>query len=154
MPTSSTASSGGASTGASSSSPPAAYTGPPVISTGNANFTYYNCVAEPSAGRLLASQVDNNGTAMTIERCLGECWRHAYAGVEYGRECWCGDALNVVGNPGATPAANLTEAKAGEYCGFVCPGNGSEFCGGSGVLSLFWFDSVKAHGDSKGAGSK
>ena len=39
---------------------------------------------------------------------------------------------------------NLTDSPAGSDCGFICPGNSSEFCGSGMRLSLFWFDSVKA----------
>lgn len=132
-------------TSTSTSSSAATYTGPPVASNGNVNFTTYNCVAEPQAGRLLSSQVDNNGTAMTIEKCLAECWMYNYAGVEYGRECWCGNTLNWAGDAGnQTPGKNLTDSPAGSDCGFVCPGNSSEYCGSGGKLSLFWFDTSKA----------
>jgi hypothetical protein len=64
----------------------ATYTGPPVTSQGNVNFTYYSCLSEPSSGRALQKQVENNGTYMTIEKCLSNCWMYQYAGVEYGRE--------------------------------------------------------------------
>ncbi|TAQ83468.1 hypothetical protein B7494_g8209 [Chlorociboria aeruginascens] len=110
------------------------------VSTGNVNFTYYACASEPSSGRLLPTQVENNGTSMTIERCLGECWQYAYAGVEYGRECWCGNVLNVNGNAGANPSTNMTDAS----CNFICPGNSTEYCGAGSKLSLYWFDEVKA----------
>jgi hypothetical protein len=43
-----------------------------------------------------------------------------------------------------TPGKNLTDSPAGSDCGFVCPGNSSEFCGSGLKLSLFYFDSVKA----------
>ena len=76
---------------------------------------------------------------------------YAYAGVEYGRECWCGSKLNIAGDAGATPAANVTESTPGDECDFVCPGNSSEFCGSGGKLSLFWFDSVKAAANAKGS---
>ncbi|TVY80927.1 WSC domain-containing protein [Lachnellula suecica] len=69
-----------ASTKASTSSVSATPTGP-VVSNGNANFTYYSCATEPSAGRLLSSQVLNNGTGMTIELCLSTCYNYQYAGV-------------------------------------------------------------------------
>ena len=134
----------------SSSVPPAFYTGPPVPSDGNVNFTAYNCVVEPVAGRLLSSQVDNNGTSMTIEKCLADCWMYAYAGVEYGRECWCGNSLNWAGDIGnRTPGKNLTDFPRGSDCGFLCPGNSSEYCGSGGKLSLFWFDTAKAAANSK-----
>jgi hypothetical protein len=123
----------------SSTSPQiASYTRPPVPSNGNANFTYYSCISEPTAGRLLPSQIENNGTHMTIEKCLSDCWMYQYAGVEYGRECWCGNSLNL-----AAGAMNVTDEK----CGFTCPGNGSEYCGSGGHLSLFWFDVQKALGE-------
>jgi hypothetical protein len=74
------------SSSSTTSSKVATYTGPPVTSQGNVNFTYYSCLSEPSSGRALQKQVENNGTYMTIEKCLSNCWMYQYAGVEYGRE--------------------------------------------------------------------
>ncbi|PVH86433.1 WSC-domain-containing protein [Cadophora sp. DSE1049] len=135
------------SSASTTSSKSATYTGPPVTSQGNVNFTYYSCVSEPSAGRLLPTQVENNATAMTISKCLSKCWNYQYAGVEYGQECWCGNSLNTAGNAGATPSANLTDSK----CSFKCPGNSSEFCGAGGAMNLYWFDLEKAVRNAGGA---
>ncbi|KAH7308553.1 WSC domain-containing protein [Stachybotrys elegans] len=99
---------------------------------GNANFTYYHCVSEPSSGRLFTRQVLNDA-AMTHDRCLEACWQFNYAGIEYGRECWCGDVVNWAGNSGATPGANVTEAD----CKINCPGDTKTKCGGSKRMSLF-----------------
>lgn len=82
---------------------------------------------------------------MTIELCLSTCYDYKYAGVEYGRECWCGNTLNLVGNEGASPASNVTD----ESCGFLCPGNATEYCGAGGRMSLFWWDEGKAKGNSQ-----
>lgn len=139
-PAPSSSSSVAPSSSSATSSIASTYTGPPVTSQGNVNFTYYSCASEPSAGRLLPSQVENNATAMTISKCLSKCWNYKYAGVEYGQECWCGNSLNTVGNAGATPSANLTDSK----CNFKCPGNSSEFCGAGGAMNLYWFDLEKA----------
>lgn len=46
----------------------------------------------------------------------------------------------MAGNAGATPSANVSDAQ----CGFLCPGNGTEFCGAGSRVSLYWFDGVKA----------
>lgn len=119
------------STSASSAAATPTPTGP-VISNGNANFTYYACVSEPSNGRIFATQVLNAGN-MTIEMCLGVCYQYKYAGVEYGRECWCGDTLNLAGNTGATPGENVTN----QECSFLCPGNETEYCGAGGRLSMY-----------------
>lgn len=123
------------STSTSSSSPAQPTPTGPVVSQGNINFTYYSCVSEPSSGRLLSTQVENNGTYMTIEKCLSDCYNYAYAGVEYGRECWCGNTLNTA--PGFK---NTTDSD----CSFTCPGNSTEFCGAGNRLNLYWFDAVKA----------
>lgn len=129
--TSTTATSSAVSSTSSSTS--ATYTGPPVTSQGNVNFTYFSCVSEPSNARLLTTQVENNGTYMTIEKCLSDCYMYAYAGVEYGRECWCGNSLT-------TGYANMSDSQ----CSFSCPGNSSEFCGAGNRLNLYWYDFAKA----------
>ncbi|TDZ19370.1 putative fungistatic metabolite [Colletotrichum orbiculare MAFF 240422] len=130
--TSTTSSSSSSSTTSSSSSSSPIPTGP-VISHGNENFTYYGCFSEPELGRLLPTQVLNDGANMTVARCLGACHDRTYAGVEYGRECWCGDALDLGGAGGSRAAANET----GGECSFTCPGNGTEFCGAGSRISLY-----------------
>ena len=105
----------------------------PTVYSGNRNFTYYSCVAEPSDGKLLPHQIFNNGTHMTPKACVERCWDFNYAGVEYGRECWCGNQLNLVGNVGATPGRNVTDSE----CDFLCPGNENYFCGAGNRLTLY-----------------
>ncbi|GKT41139.1 WSC domain-containing protein [Colletotrichum spaethianum] len=115
----------------SSSSATSTPTGP-VISPGNENFTYYGCFSEPEVGRLLPTQIINQ-VNMTIDMCLSACYDKNYAGVEYGRECWCGNSLNLGGADESKPAANVT----GTECSFTCPGNSTEFCGAGVRLSLY-----------------
>jgi hypothetical protein len=105
----------------------------PIVWEGNTNFTYYSCVREPSAGRLLPKQVFNDGVNMTIDACLERCWNYNYSGVEYGRECWCGDQLNLVGNTGATAGYNVTDSE----CSFRCPGDNNVYCGAGSRMNLY-----------------
>lgn len=105
----------------------------PIVYEGNSNFTYYACVTEPSAGRLMDDQIFNDGVDMTIEACLRKCYMFDYAGVEYGRECWCGNTLNLVGNAGATPGKNVTDSQ----CDFLCPGDNNVFCGAGSKMNLY-----------------
>jgi len=109
-------------------------------------------VSEPSGARLLQGVVLNDDVNMTVELCLKTCASsdtatgqpYRYAGVEYGRECWCGDTLDLAGatqgTTPATPSKNLTASA----CGFACPGNATESCGGSLTMNLFYFDAEKA----------
>ncbi|KAG7137690.1 WSC domain-containing protein like [Verticillium longisporum] len=70
----------------------------PSVYPGNDLWNYTGCYSEPSPGRLLPSQLLNDGDEMDIELCLDVCAGYNYAGVEYGRECWCGDRLNAEGD--------------------------------------------------------
>lgn len=139
-PSSSSSTSSSSSSSSTTTSQIPVYTGPPVTSGGNLNFTYYSCVSEPSAGKLFPSQIDNNGTSMTIDRCLSQCSQYKYAGVEYGRECWCGNTINFSGTLAPTPGTNVSDTE----CSFTCPGNSSQFCGAGNRINLYWFDFVKA----------
>ncbi|KAJ9144046.1 WSC-domain-containing protein [Pleurostoma richardsiae] len=111
-----------------------------IFNQGNVNFTYYGCVSEPSSGRIVPQLVADDTEDMTIETCLSLCWMYNYAGVEYGSECWCGNALDFAGYTGATPGANVSDSE----CSFTCPGNSSEYCGAGLRLSMYWFDIDKA----------
>jgi hypothetical protein len=70
---------------------------------------------------------------MTPALCVEKCSKYNYAGVEYGRECWCGDKLDLAGNTGATPGKNVTDDK----CSFECPGDKGVRCGAGGHMSLY-----------------
>ncbi|WVQ97816.1 hypothetical protein IAU59_004931 [Kwoniella sp. CBS 9459] len=61
----------------------------------------------------------------TIPNCIAGCagQGYAYAGVEYGVECWCGTA------------ANLTPASDG--CDVPCAGDPGSYCGGSYRINIF-----------------
>ncbi|KAG5972817.1 hypothetical protein E4U55_000733 [Claviceps digitariae] len=112
---------------------PAKFIGGPVISKGNTNFTYLGCFSEPSIGRILANQLLNSAS-MTIDKCLQTCWEYAYAGVEYHRECWCGNTLKYTENDASTTSGKKV---ADSECNFLCPGNQTEYCGGSLRLSIY-----------------
>lgn len=106
----------------------------PTVSEGNANFTYYACVSEPSQGRLLPQQIWNDNKNMTIEACLKKCSNYGWAGVEYGQECWCGNQLRLDGGQAAkTPGKNVSNSD----CKFLCPGNKTEYCGAGSRMNVY-----------------
>lgn len=70
---------------------------------------------------------------MTIEMCLSTCYKYKWAGVEYGRECWCGDALDLASYNGGNAGKNVSNTE----CSFLCPGNNTEYCGAGVRLSLY-----------------
>ena len=63
---------------------------------------------------------------MTVETCLNFCGDKTYAGLEYGRECWCAAALNA-------QAKKLDD----KDCNIQCKGNTGEICGGTLMLTAY-----------------
>ncbi|KAL8990552.1 MAG: hypothetical protein Q9169_008093, partial [Polycauliona sp. 2 TL-2023] len=66
---------------------------------------------------------------MTIEMCLDYCKSKGttYAGIEYRRECYCGNSI----------AADATSNAAG--CTLTCKGDANEICGGSLHMNVYQF---------------
>ncbi|KAG7287013.1 hypothetical protein NEMBOFW57_006513 [Staphylotrichum longicolle] len=61
---------------------------------------------------------------MTVESCAAFCSQYTYFGVEYSRECYCGDTV-------------LGSAAAESDCSHLCSGNNAEWCGGPSRLNLY-----------------
>ncbi|KAI4595048.1 hypothetical protein KJ359_007301 [Pestalotiopsis sp. 9143b] len=106
------------------------FTGPGPLKN-NADWSYTSCFLEPVRGRALSKLV-RHGSQMTINKCLDTCkgLGSTYAGLEYGRECWCG----------STVASNLDDASdpaCAMQCDMTCGGNSAQMCGGRGALSLY-----------------
>ncbi|KAF1923736.1 WSC-domain-containing protein [Didymella exigua CBS 183.55] len=93
--------------------------------TGPNGTSRIGCLADNVYARAL-SVFQASGDSMTVAHCTSSCKAANYstAGLEYGRECWCGDTLDN--------NATITD----EGCDIRCTGNSSEFCGGSQRLDL------------------
>ncbi|KAJ6549867.1 WSC domain-containing protein [Mycena capillaripes] len=85
-------------------------------------------VKDSTSARALKHLVAVSSPNMTVESCLDSCAAGGYilAGVEFGDECYCGNALLYV--------YGVSEA-----CDMACSGNTSEFCGGPKALNLYQF---------------
>ena len=98
----------------------------PAVITG---YTAAGCIQEVAGRALTGLRVDNQ--QMTQETCIASCAAagYKYAGVEYGVECYCGNAL-VNG-----ASLSLTSGQ----CYMACPGSASasKKCGGPNALQLF-----------------
>lgn len=105
----------------SSSTAPSA----PVPTTSVDGWVSEGCYTEAHGQRALSS-VSFYDDAMTLEKCAAVCDGYQWFGVEYGRECYCGDTLNE-GSVSA-PAAE---------CNFPCPGKLSQTCGAGNRLNLY-----------------
>ncbi|KAL8671645.1 MAG: hypothetical protein Q9168_003851 [Polycauliona sp. 1 TL-2023] len=89
------------------------------------NYTPKGCYTEASNGRALTGNAYFDDQ-MTVEKCAAACAKFSLFGVEYGRECYCGNTLN----DGSVPAPD-------DQCSFSCPGNPAEKCGAGNRLNVY-----------------
>ena len=95
---------------------------PPAL----AGYTYQGCYTENNP-RVLSAASTSNGTSMTYESCAAFCDGYALVGLEYGAECYCGDAF-----------AQPTTKGADSDCNMACAGApDDETCGGPNRLTVF-----------------
>ncbi|KAG8829938.1 hypothetical protein FRC17_005763 [Serendipita sp. 399] len=89
-------------------------------------WTFSNCFVDEIYNRVLPKQLALEEGGMTVEWCLDACDAagYAFAGVEYGKECFCGHS---------SPTDVATDAR----CKISCEGNGGELCGGSNGISVY-----------------
>ncbi|VUC25017.1 unnamed protein product [Clonostachys rosea] len=90
-----------------------------------AEITYDACYADSGSPRTLSGvsvKLSNNSP----QTCADLCGRFGfkYAGVEYGRECYCG---NEIKNEKATESS----------CGTKCSGDANQICGGTYFISIW-----------------
>lgn len=88
-------------------------------------YDYAGCYTDSVENRTLADTVFT-GIHMTVETCEEFCDGAAYFGLEYGSECYCGDALR----------SGIISVWDDE-CSFLCSGNEKEFCGAGDRLSVW-----------------
>jgi hypothetical protein len=101
----------------------------PVHAPSVGNYTWNGCHTEGNGTRALTSASDIDYVHMTVQICAAFCYPYLVFGVEYAGECYCGN-LDELNASGSVPAPTTD-------CNFVCAGNSSEYCGGSGRLDLY-----------------
>ncbi|KAJ6467759.1 WSC domain-containing protein [Mycena sanguinolenta] len=91
-------------------------------------WKFLQCQADSTSGRALHHLVPVSSSNVTVESCLDACAAGGFilGGVEFGEECYCGNALLYVYG-------------TSEACDMPCSGNASEFCGGPDALNLYQF---------------
>ncbi|KAF3933193.1 hypothetical protein ABW20_dc0101196 [Dactylellina cionopaga] len=85
------------------------------------------CYKEPTGVRAIPNALYADDT-LTIEKCATACAAYKYFGVEYGRECWCGNVLNVAPSGGVVPDTD---------CSTACKGNAGQKCGAGNRLNTY-----------------
>ncbi|KAK3370362.1 WSC domain-containing protein [Podospora didyma] len=101
---------------------PAKAPGNAAVVAGSSKF---GCATDNRGGRALGAATTASDS-MTLEMCAAFCSAWGFWGVEYGRECYCGNELN----------ANAVLV-ADEECDMLCAGSNLEFCGAGDRLMVY-----------------
>ncbi|KAJ9474296.1 hypothetical protein PHBOTO_004349 [Pseudozyma hubeiensis] len=122
--TSSSSSSTSTTTTSSSASATASVTSPSSPST----LAYRGCFNDVTWARVLPVQISSLPD-QTVEKCTAQCLAAGYsiAGVEYGQECWCGNAM----------ALSTTKQATDAPCNMPCTGNATEMCGAGNLINVY-----------------
>ncbi|KAI9449279.1 WSC domain-containing protein [Lactarius psammicola] len=101
------------------------------------------CYNDSTSARALQVRVDAGIT--TVESCVAACQAQGFtlAGLEFGRECWCGSQLQhgstFFGNYNGIQDGRLRQTPNDRRCDMACQGDPSELCGGPALLDLYNF---------------
>ncbi|TLS24702.1 hypothetical protein PpBr36_08683 [Pyricularia pennisetigena] len=106
---------------------------PPSSST----YKYHGCYNETTglpgtsgSQRAIDGKHKTSPGSMTVQSCLDFCGSdgtvYKFAGVEFSRECWCGNILS-----------GLSAKVDDDQCNTACDGNASIACGGPLKLSVY-----------------
>ncbi|KAG8868256.1 hypothetical protein FRC20_003734 [Serendipita sp. 405] len=105
-------------------------TGPASPLASHNQFQNPQCWYDNVNGRILSSHpsIDIPADQMTVEKCIEGCAAtgYSFAGLEFGRECYCGNA-----------SSPLAESAPLNECNMACLGDASEYCGGANRLLLY-----------------
>ncbi|KAM7209387.1 WSC domain containing protein [Naviculisporaceae sp. PSN 640] len=91
------------------------------------NYAWMGCYSEATNGRALTGGSFASDT-MTVEACAAFCAGRGsqFMGVEYARECYCGNTLGVG-----------SSLQAASQCNMRCKGDNLAFCGAGGRLDMY-----------------
>ncbi|KAF7334401.1 Copper radical oxidase [Mycena venus] len=94
-----------------------------------APWDYQGCYPDKRTDRILSDATYTDGQNMSIEACTSYCCTggYSYAGMEYGKECYCGNYLRA-----QDVAANPAD------CNMQCTGNATESCGAGNRIQVYY----------------
>ncbi|ORX99400.1 hypothetical protein BCR34DRAFT_495426 [Clohesyomyces aquaticus] len=97
--------------------------------TSSKKWEYTGCGTDNIGARAFTGK-STSSDDMTVEKCVDFCSAagFSYAGLEYGRECYCDNTLK---------AANAPKDGIMGSCTMKCAGNNKEFCGNGGAMSIY-----------------
>lgn len=99
----------------------------PAENPGPDGWQSLGCYTDSVSSRTLSNFYPPSDGITFVYSCTTICSQNGfkYAGVEYGRECYCGNDILAPGAP------------ASSGCDMACTGNSHELCGGANRMNLY-----------------
>lgn len=97
----------------------------PTATPSSSAYAFQGCYTDKGAPRALSAS-GSADDAMTVDKCATFCKNYQLFGLEYGRECYCGNALDA-----SSTIAGLSD------CNMKCSGNSQQTCGAASRLSTY-----------------
>ncbi|KAL8730328.1 MAG: hypothetical protein Q9181_004697 [Wetmoreana brouardii] len=88
-------------------------------------YDYQGCYTDSTNARVLTGRSSTSST-MSYQTCSSYCSGYTYWGVEYGSQCYCGNAFS-----------NPTSSAPASDCSFKCAGDNTQVCGAGNRMNLF-----------------
>lgn len=108
-------------------------------------WAWIGCARDNVDGQRVLSESTSSGDDMTVQKCISSCKADGYshAGVEFGRECYCGNDIEAARRPAIAPMGK---------CLTPCGGDSGQMCGGAAYVGLYRVCGTEA-GDGDGDGA-
>ncbi|XP_063697507.1 uncharacterized protein LOC134828458 [Culicoides brevitarsis] len=99
------------------------------VSAQNTSNRYVGCFSDNLGNRMFEEVTYMDGT-LSVENCANYCKskKFAYLGLEWARDCRCGNSLKDRASFPQLPESS---------CSLACPGNSSQKCGSFGIQSVY-----------------
>ena len=88
-------------------------------------YTYEGCYTDNTPSRVLTGRSTSSNT-LTYSSCASFCSGYIYIGLEYGRECYCGNVYS-----------STTTLSPGTDCKMPCSGDATQVCGNGNRMTVF-----------------
>ncbi|KAF2842163.1 WSC-domain-containing protein [Patellaria atrata CBS 101060] len=102
-------------------------------------WTRIGCYAEISRSVRALNSTATNTDLMSVEYCANFCAAYAYMGMQYARECYCGNGINPQSKELTALEGNPPEVGG---CNMPCKGNTRQFCGAGYRIEMYKKDEV------------
>lgn len=97
----------------------------PIVVQSVGSYSYMGCYTEATNGRALNS-LSKAAASISVDTCASYCSAYTYFGVEYGNECYCGNAIQ-------SGSGLITDGR----CKMPCAANSTQICGGPNGLNMY-----------------